>query len=148
MAVEIRAMQDLAQSAMQTLRTQRLKRKKYRYYSGYQELNLAIRDEVLHLDATVAHPVQSVSVLHGSHIVLSVAPLPVDLVKNGHDESHRIHAEISLDPLLDRWQGYRELASSDEEPESSVPDSDDADDNQVTLENDLYAGTVRLALTF
>ncbi|MFK0083908.1 CDP-glycerol glycerophosphotransferase family protein [Glutamicibacter sp. NPDC090743] len=148
MAVEIRAMQDLAQSAMQTLRTQRLKRKKYRYYSGYQELNLAIRDEVLHLDATVAHPVQSVSVLHGSHIVLSVAPLPVDLVKNGHDESHRIHAEISLDPLLDRWQDYRELASSDEEPESSVPDSDDADDNQVTLENDLYAGTVRLALTF
>ena len=148
MAVEIRAMQDLAQSAMQTLRTQRLKRKKYRYYSGYQELNLAIRDEVLHLDASVAHPVQSVSVLHGSHIVLSVAPLTSDLVKIGHDESHRIHAEISLDPLLDRWQDYRELASSNEEPESSVPDSDDADDNQVTLENDLYAGTVRLALTF
>lgn len=148
MAVEIRSMQDLAQSGLQTLRTQRLKRKRYRYYSGYQEMNLEIRDDVLHLEACVAQSVQSVSVLHGSHIVLAVTPLEPEPPKSGNAELRRFQAQISLDSVLDQWHEYRELASNDEEPEFSSVDSDEADEDHVTLDDEQYSGTVRLALTF
>ena len=152
MPVEIRSVQDLAQSAMQSLRTRRLKRKKYRYYPGYQELDLSVRGETLHIDARVEHRVRSVSVLHGNHIVSSVEPLSSALANKADGELRQIHAEMDLASLLEQWHEYRERSSEYEEPEFTETDTDadddEAEDNSVTLEDDRYSGTVRLALTF
>ncbi|WP_159610483.1 CDP-glycerol glycerophosphotransferase family protein [Glutamicibacter sp. JC586] len=162
-AVEIRSMQDIAQSAMQSVRAQRLRRKKYRYYKGYQELDITVRGDALHLDTCVAHDVQAISVLHGRNIVDSLTPLSSKVVKVNERELHQVHAEIPLAPLLDQWHDYREslagLATTEEadlDP-TDVEDDDvelgdaeveEAEDNDVVLEDNLYSGTVRLALSF
>lgn len=163
MAVEIRSMQDLAQSAMHSVRTGRLKRKKYRYYDGYQELNLAIRGNALYVDTCVAHDVQSISILHGRNIVDSQVPVASNVQQIRNQELHQVHTQIPLDSLLDKWHEYREssaLHASIAEQELDSVDGeqdlaelgdaplDSLEDSEVVLEDNLYSGTVRLALTF
>lgn len=158
MAVEIRSMQNFAQSAMQTLRDERLKRKKYRYYDGNQELNLGIQEDTLQIEACVAHEIQLISILHGRHIVTSVAPISSRAVTMKNGVAHRVQAEISLESLLDQWHEYREALSASaaeefietdtDEADADGAESDEADDNEVTLEDNVYSGTVRIAQTF
>ncbi|MGZ2225018.1 CDP-glycerol glycerophosphotransferase family protein [Glutamicibacter nicotianae] len=146
MAVELPSAQNLAQSLMRSLRNRRSKARTYRYYSGYQGLNVRIDDNSLVLTAEVDGDVRALSVLHGRDIVHSVT-----LSKIGNDRGTAYssdsgyHARVNLDVFLKEWSSYRELANASDEVEVSEAGTALEIDAE---ERDLYAGTVRFAFTF
>ncbi|QEP07065.1 CDP-glycerol glycerophosphotransferase [Glutamicibacter sp. ZJUTW] len=149
-AVELPSAQNLAQSIMRSLRDRRSKARTYRYYSGYQGLDVRIDDNFLVLSAELDDDAPVLSVLHGRHIVHSVTLRGTGNASSTRSSSGNAYqAKIDLDDFINEWRLYRDFANTSHENDfSDVSPVLEDDEEVVDQEGDPYAGTVRFAFTF
>lgn len=149
MAVELPSAQNLAQSLMRAMRDRRLKRRSYRYYNGYQRLDVSVVANELVLTTETDDEVLTLSVLHGRHIVHTAALAPIEN-QDDHASSDGsvLQAKVDLDVFLDSWISHCDFAKASGSVD--VSDSNDAltDQDGNANESDSYAGTARFAFSF